>query len=554
MNHSKPILSPRPGAGIALATTLTFCACSAMQSGSAADSSQAAAAITPELLESHVRFLSSDHLEGRGVGTRGDELARSYLATQMAGLGLQPGGPDGSWEQRVPIRGITSKVTQPMAARGNGDSATFEAPTDFTAVAGSPDATASWNGAELVFVGYGIHAPEQSWDDYQGMDLTGKVLLFMNNDPSNDPEKFAGKTRLYYGRWSYKFEEAARRGAIGAIVIHTTPSAGYPFQVIQASHGRENFWLPFADGVPTLGVRSWCSEGAAKRLCELGGHDLDALRERAEKGNQPPVPLGVAMDLAIENTVRELESANVLGVLPGSDNKLKDEYVVITAHFDHLGIGKPRRNDEIYNGAVDNATGCAGMLAIAQAAAELEPAPRRSLLFLAVTAEESGLLGSKYYAQNPTVDKKKLLANFNVDGLNIWGKTRDVEFIGHGKSSLTALAEAIAAEQGRRMEPDSSPDKGLFYRSDHFSFARIGVPAAFFKAGRDFYDRPADRRRMKASYTTVNYHQPSDELADWWRFDGAVPDVQLLFECLVRTANADTAPTWTPGDEFEKLR
>lgn len=522
--------------------------------GCAAAQSDVADTITPELLEAHVRFLSSDLLEGRGVGTRGDDLARLYLSTQMASRGLVPGGPDGSWEQEVPILGITSTVTTTMSAKGKGGSASFEAPTDFTAVAGSPDARASWAGAELVFVGYGIHAPEQNWDDYQGVDLSGKVLLFMNNDPSDDPELFAGNTRLYYGRWSYKFEEAARRGAVGAIVIHTTPSAGYPFQVIQASHGRENFWLPFVDGVPNLGIRSWCSEEAARKLCEFGGWDLDDLRARAEKGNQPPVPLGVKMQLAIENTVRELRSANVLGVLPGSDPELKDEYVVVTAHFDHLGIGKPRRDDTIYNGAVDNSTGCAGLLALADACSRLDPAPKRSLLFLAVTAEESGLLGSKYYAQNPTVDKKQLVANFNVDGLNIWGATHDVEFIGHGKNSLTALAEAAAKTQGRRVEPDSSPDKGLFYRSDHFSFARIGVPAAYFKAGRDFLDRPADRRRMKASYTTVHYHQPSDELEAWWNFDGAVLDVQLLLECMVRTANAPAAPTWTPGDEFERLR
>ncbi|MCA8953959.1 MAG: M28 family peptidase, partial [Planctomycetes bacterium] len=358
---------------------------------------------------------------------------------------------------------------------------------------------------------------------------------------------------LYYGRWSYKYEEAARRGAIGCIVIHTTESAGYPFQVIQATHGRENFWLPFGDE-PTLAVRSWCSEDAAKKLCALGGHDLDELRARAETGNQPPVPLGVTLDLAIDNSVRELHSANVLGVLPGSDPALKDEYVVVTAHFDHLGIGKPRREDAIYNGAVDNATGCAGLLALARACSRLEPAPKRSLLFLAVTAEESGLLGSLYYAQHPTVPKQQLAANFNVDGLNIWGETRDVEFIGYGKNSLTAIAAAAAAKQGRRLEPDSSPDKGLFYRSDHFSFAQIGVPATFFKAGHDFVDRPEDRRRMKASYTAVHYHQPSDQLEPWWNFDGAVLDVKLLLTCLVETANTDAAPTWTAGDEFEKLR
>jgi len=376
----------------------------------------------------------------------------------------------------------------------------------------------------------------------------------MNNDPADDPDRFAGKTRLYYGRWSYKYEEAARRGAVGAIVIHTNESAGYPYQVVQTSHGRENFWLPFVDGAPTLPVRSWCSEDAAKKLCALGGKDLDTLRRVAERGNQPPVPLGVKLDLAIENTVRELRSANIAGVLPGSDPQLAAEHVVVTAHFDHLGIGKPRGDDAIYNGAVDNASGCGGVLTLARAASQLTPRPRRSLMFLFVTAEESGLLGSQFFANQPTVPREQLVANFNVDGLNIWGSTRDLEFIGYGKNSLTGLASTIAEQRGRHLTPDSNPDLGLFYRSDHFNFARIGVPAAYFKAGKDFLDRPEDRRRMKNSYTAVHYHQPTDEIAPWWNYDGAVDDLRLLLECLVTTANADQAPRWTPGDEFEKAR
>jgi len=538
----------------ALVVVVLAAACHA-QSPSATPSPQAtsSAAIGKAELLAHVRFLADDLLEGRGPGTRGDQLARTYISTQLQAAGLQPGGADGSWMQPVPILGITSVVTTPLRARSANGDANFTAPDDYTAVAGSPDATAAWNGAELVFVGYGIHAPEQQWDDFGDVDLRGKVLLVRNDDPSFDPARFAGKARLYYGRWSYKFEEAARRGALGAMVIHTTPSAGYPFQVIQANHGRENFWLPFAEGEPTLGIRSWISEDAAKRLCSLGGHDLDALRARSEQAPQPPVPLGVTLDLAIANTVRELPSGNVVGVLPGTDPVLRDQHVVITAHWDHLGIGKPRGEDAIYNGAVDNASGCAGMLALARAAAA-GPRPRRTLLFVAVTAEESGLLGSLWFARNPTVPAERLIANFNVDGLNVWGPTHDLEFIGHGKNSLTALATEIAQAHGRRIEPDSNPDLGLFYRSDHFNFARIGVPAAYFKAGKDFLDRPEDRKRMKASYTTVHYHQPTDQLAPWWNLDGAVADLQILFECLQRVANDDGVPTWTPGDEFANVR
>ena len=509
--------------------------------------------INEGVLRAHVEFLSSDALGGRGVGTAGDVLARNYIASQLRAVGCQPGAADGGWLQPVPILGITSNVTKPLAARGSKGTSTFEAPIDYTAVAGSPDATAEWHDAEVVFVGYGIDAPEQKWDDFQGFDVRGKVLMVMNNDPANDPARFAGNTRLYYGRWSYKFEEAARRGAAGVILIHTNESAGYPFQVIQSSHGRENFWLPFAEGQATLAVRSWCSELAAETICKLGGHDLNELRSRAEKGNLPPVALGVTVNLGIQNDLREMQSANVVGVLPGTDPQLQDEYVVLTAHFDHLGTGKPRNDDAIYNGAVDNASGCAGLLALARAAALL-PERRRSMLFLAVTAEESGLLGSQYYAEHPTVDKQQLIANVNVDGLNVWGPTKDIEFIGYGKNSLSDLASTIAKARGREIHPDSQPDLGLFYRSDHFNFARIGVPAAYFKGGKEFLDQPANRKRMKASYTTVHYHQPSDELAPWWNFEGAGNDMRVLFQLLVQTANAAAAPTWTAGDEFEKLR
>jgi hypothetical protein len=513
--------------------------------------SPSAPAISTHELAADVRFLADDAMEGRGPGTRADVLAQTFLATRLQAAGCEPAGENGGWTQSVPILGITSTVTRTLRAVGDGERE-FAAPEEFTAVAGSPEAAAAWQGAELVFVGFGIHAPEQRWDDFGDVDLRGKVLLVMNSDPADDPERFGGKTRLYYGRWSYKFEEAARRGAVGAIIIHTNESAGYPFQVVQANHGRENFWLPFAAGTPTLGIRSWCTETAAHALCKLGGHDLDRLREGALRGGQAPVALGVKLDLSIANAVREFRSANVVGAVRGSDPALADQYVVVTAHFDHLGIGKPRGDDAIYNGAVDNASGCAGALSLARAIAA--DRPRRSVLFAFVTAEESGLLGSQHFCAQPTVPADRMVANYNVDGLNVWGATRDLEFIGYGKNSLSALAERIAATRGRTITPDSNPDLGLFYRSDHFNFARIGVPAAYFKAGREFYDRPEDRRRMKNSYTTVHYHQPTDELAAWWNFEGAVADLELIHECLLATANADDVPTWTPGDEFEKAR
>jgi hypothetical protein len=509
--------------------------------------------ITAAGLRAHIELLADDLLEGRGVGSRGDALARLYLRTRFASYGLEPAGSDGSWEQPVPIVAITSEVARPLTVRGGRELA-FTAPGDYTAEAGRPSAESSWRAAEIVFVGYGIDAPEEKWDDYKGADLRGKVLLVMNSDPADDPALFAGSTRLYYGRWSYKYEEAARRGAVGAIVIHTTPSAGYPFQVIQANHGQERFWLPFDDGTPQLEVRAWCSEEAARSICALAGKDLDALRAKAETRDFAPVPLGVRADLELRNAVREIRSANVLARLPGSDPKLAEQTVVVTAHFDHLGIGPEKKGDPIYNGALDNASGCGALLELAAACAALPAAPRRTLLFAAVTAEESGLLGSLYYARNPTVPARKLIANFNIDAINIWGPTEDIAMIGHGKNSLTELAARVAERRGRRLVPDPQVDLGLFYRSDHFSFARIGVPSAYFKAGIDFFENQEGKRRVKNMYTTVHYHQPSDQIDERWNLEGAAQDTRLLLECLLRCANADDEPKWTPGDEFEKLR
>ncbi|MAG58252.1 MAG: peptidase M28 [Planctomycetes bacterium] len=509
--------------------------------------------IDRESIAGPMSYLSDDLLEGRQPGTRGGALARLYIRTQFESYGVKPAGRDGSWDQPVPIIGITSTVTRALGAVGKNGAAAFTAPTDYTAQAGKPVAGTEWKDAPLVFVGYGIHAPEQNWDDYKDTDVKGKVVLVMNNDPADDPNLFAGKTRLYYGRWSYKFEEAARRGAIGCVVIHTTPSAGYPFQVIQATHGRERFFLPFDDKTPTLSIRSWCSNDAAVKLCKLGGFDLDGLRKKAETREFSPVELGVKIDLATKNRVREIQSANVLGKIDGAGPQ-SDEVVVVTAHFDHLGRGRPVQKDEIYNGALDNASGSAALLSLARACSHLPSPPRRTILFTAVTAEESGLLGSLYFARHPTVPRRKMIANFNIDGINIWGPTKDIAMIGHGKNSLTDVADRVAKRRGRVLVPNPEVDKGLFYRSDHFSFARVGVPSAYFKAGHDFYERASIRRRVKLSYTGTHYHQPSDEFDARWNLDGAVHDVRLMLECLLTVVGADEEPRWAKGDEFEKLR
>jgi len=510
--------------------------------------------VTTDGIAGVVRYLSDDLLEGRGVGTRGDRLTRKYIATQFESFGLRPGGVDGGWEQPVEMLGITASVTTPFKVTGPGGEVVFSAPTDYTAESGHGGSTSAWEDAEIVFVGYGIHAPEQQWDDFKGADLKGKVLLVMNNDPASDPKLFAGQTRLYYGRWSYKFEEAARRGAVGAIVIHTTPSAGYPFQVIQNGHGREDFWLPIPEGQPTMPIRSWCSEDAARKIASLAGKDLDALRVSAEQRAFRPVPLGVTAQLATRNQVRKIVSANVLGKLEGTDPALKKQVVVVTAHFDHLGIRSPKKGDSIYNGALDNASGTAAMINIARACALLPVKPRRTLLFAAVTAEESGLLGSLYYARNPTYPRKQIVANYNMDSINIWGATRDIAMVGHGKNSLTAVADKVARRRGRVLVPNPDVSLGLFYRSDHFSFARHGIPSAYFKSGNKFFENARGKNLVKGAYTRTRYHQPNDEYSPDWDLRGAVADSQLLMECMLITANADAAPTWTPGDEFEKLR
>jgi Zn-dependent M28 family amino/carboxypeptidase len=414
---------------------------------------------------------------------------------------------------------------------------------------------ATIDGAEVVFVGYGIQAPEYRWDDYKGMDLKGKVLLMLNNDPEWDPKLFEGERRLYYGRWTYKYESAARQGAAGAIIIHTIPSAGYPWQVVQTSWSGQQFELP-AEGEPRIQVAAWTTEDGAKALAKLGGKDLDQLREAARSRDFRPVPLGVTTSLALTNTVSSVETANVGGLLRGSDPALKDEVVVYTAHHDHLGIGEPNaQGDRIYNGALDNATGTSQVLAIARAFQALPEPPRRSILFLFVAAEEQGLLGSEYYAKHPTFPPGKIAANLNYDGGNIWGRALEVAFIGYGKSSLDALVERHAARQDRKVVGDQFPDRGFYYRSDQFNFAKIGVPAVYLDNGTLFRGKPPEwGKEQLEAYEATNYHQPSDELTPDWSFEGMVEDARLGFFVGLEVAETPELPAWNPGDEFEAAR
>ena len=416
--------------------------------------------------------------------------------------------------------------------------------------------------ADLIFVGYGITAPDFQWDDFKGVDLRGKVLLIMNNDPESDPKLFAGKTRLYYGRWDYKYAEAARRGAAGALIIHTTPSAGYPWSVVRNSWDNENFDAPDdpRSQEPQLAVRGWLTEEASRRLVQAGGADLDKLRQAAERRDFRPVPLSIRVWAQLQNEVRRVRSANVVGLLPGSDAALKKEAVAVTAHFDHLGTQPDfKGDDKIFNGAIDNATGVSGLLAIAQAAV-LGPAPKRGLLFAALTGEEDGLLGSQHLVAHPPALAPTLIADINMDGLNVFGRSPQVVQIGRGKSAaMDAVLDGLVNAQRRKVIPDPMPDKGAFYRSDQFSFARAGIPSLYLGRPVDLLDAkgkllPGAGRAVVERYTAELYHRPGDEFRDDWNFDGAVQDVQILYQAALRVAAAATRPGFNAGDEFSRKK
>jgi len=511
--------------------------------------------LTRAALEGPIRFLSADLLEGRGPATRGDQLARLYLQTRLEGMGYQPAFANGAWQQPFDVVGIKGQFPKSWSFQGRSARVDLTWREDYIAVSGVQSESVAVDDAELVFVGYGIQAPEFRWDDFKGTNLAGRILVMMNNDPDWDPNLFAGKRRLYYGRWSYKYESAARQGAAAAIIIHTTPSAGYPWQVVQSSWGGEAFELP-AGNEPRVRVKAWATEDAVRRLLQSDGYDLNKLVASARSRDFHPVPLGIRTSLAFTNKLSSVQTANVGGVLRGSDAKLAAQVVVLSAHHDHFGIGEPDASgDRIYHGAVDNASGCAQVLAVAQALAALPERPRRSVLALFVAGEERGLLGSRYYAEHPTFPAGRIAADINIDGGNIFGRTRDATSIALGKSSLDEIAARVAATQGRVVKGDQFPDRGYYYRSDQFSFARIGVPALFFDDGTDFVGRPPGwGREQIEQWELRKYHQPSDRLDDSWNFDGMIEDAQLAMLSAWLVAQADALPAWKPGDEFEAAR
>jgi Zn-dependent M28 family amino/carboxypeptidase len=520
-------------------------------------------AIKADDIMQHTRTLSADEYEGRGPGTKGEELTVKYLTEQYQRLGLKPGNPDGTYVQKVPLVGFSAQPTASFNAGGKKIDLKF--PTDYVAVSRRFVPESKVENSDIVFVGYGVVAPEYGWDDYKGVDVRGKTIVMLINDPAvpdgGDPAKldekmFKGKAMTYYGRWTYKYEIASEKGAAAAIIIHETGPAGYPYEVVSGSWSRENFDIQKPDkNMGRVAVESWITTDRAKELFTAGGQDFDALKKAAVSKDFKPVALNARANINIKNTLREINSANVVAKIEGTDAALKSEYVVYSAHWDHLGRDPNLQGDQIFNGALDNASGSAALLEIAEAFTKLPAPPKRSILFLSVTAEEKGLLGAKYYAENPLYPLSKTVANINMDGVNQWGRTKDITMVGDDNSTLIDLLRETATAQARSVGPDPEPEKGLYYRSDHFEFAKQGVPALYTKSGVDYVGKDANYSKQKREeYTAKDYHKVSDEIKPDWDLAGAVDDAQLLTVIGYRVAQAEKYPEWKAGSEFKAKR
>ncbi|HEY0170599.1 MAG TPA: M28 family metallopeptidase [Pyrinomonadaceae bacterium] len=531
--------------------------------GLPADLKPALDSINADDMMRHIKTLSADEYEGRGPGTKGEELTVKYITGEFQRLGLKPGNPDGTFVQKVPLAGFRAEPEGVFKAGGK--EMRLENLKDYVAVSRRYEPQVNVDDSDIVFVGYGVTAPEYGWDDYKGLDVKGKTIVMLINDPavpsaSNpnelDPNAFKGKAMTYYGRWTYKYEEASRRGAAAAIIVHETGPAGYGFEVVSGSWGRENFDIVSPDkNAGRVGVESWITLDKAKELFAAGGQDFDALHKAATTKEFRPVALNAKATFHVKNTLRTIDSQNVVAKLEGSDPALKNEYVVYSAHWDHLGRDEKATGDGIYNGAIDNASGIAQTLEIAEAFTKLPTPPKRSLVFLAVTAEEKGLLGAKYYAEHPLYPHAKTLANINIDGANQWGRTRDLTIVGEGNTTIEDLAREVATAQGRIMTPHPEPEKGFYYRSDHFEFAKQGVPAFYADTGTEYVGKSPDFAKQKrAEYEANDYHKPTDEIKPDWDLSGAVEDAHFLLAVGHRVLQGDKWPEWKPGTEFKAAR
>jgi len=540
--------------------TILFAAAGAVLACASCDASdrnlrKAAGAITAESYRAQVQALAADELEGRGPGTPGEQRTVEYLEQQFLDLGLQPAS-GGSFRQDVALVEITATDPHLSFARGAGGM-TLAFGDDMVIGTRRVRPESSIKDSEVVFVGYGIVAPEYGWNDYAGVDMRGKTALILVNDPgfvTGDPTLFRGKAMTYHGRWTYKYEEAARQGAAAAIIIHDTLPAAYDWQVVRNGWSGPQFQADAADGhEDRSAIEGWITSARAAQLMELAGQDLANLQAAAVQRGFKPVPLGVTATAGVRNVIRRARSPNMAGVMPGKDRP--DEYVIYVAHWDHLGRALAFTGDTIYNGAVDNATGVAGILTIARAYRELIPGPSRSIMFLAVTAEESGLIGSEHYAAHPLVPLEKTAAVINIDALNPLGRARDIEVIGFGASELEDLLAKAARAQGRTLTPDRRSEAGYFYRSDHFNFAKSGIPALYVKSGTTLRDAPPEKGlALYDEYYAVRYHKPNDQYDASWDVSGSIEDLKLLFEVGARVANGKNWPEWYEGNEFRAAR
>lgn len=544
----------RPCALVALVSAIA--ALAACQGELGGPGSDPVPVISPADIEEHSRVLSSDAFLGRGPGHPGGRMAAEYIAEQFEAYGLE--APVASYLQPFPIIGTTpDPATVSLTFRGAGGSVRPSYLDDFVLSAGDPEAAGAQGAGELVFVGYGINAPEIGWDDFEGVDVAGKYILILVNDPPappEDPDRFGGVAMTYYGRWTYKYEEAARQGALGALVVHETVPAGYPWSVVRGGFSGEQFSLPpDPASPPPAGLLGWVSVDLAREVLALSGFDFDQLKAGAASRDFRALGTGIVVRGSVDSSIRRVETQNVVGLVRGSERP--DEFITVTAHYDHFGIGEPIAGDSIYNGAYDNASGTALILAMARALGSLAPAPARSVLFVATGAEEQGLLGAEWYVQSPVVPLERTVAELNFDGANLWGLTTDVVVHGEERSGLGPYVRARAAEMGLTIMPDPEPENGLFFRSDHFPLAKAGVPSLYVEHGRNYVGRPAGwGDDVQADYTANHYHAPSDEFSADFSFDGAVQQGTLGMLTLLDIAADDTWPNWHDGQEFKAAR
>jgi Zn-dependent M28 family amino/carboxypeptidase len=508
-------------------------------------------------IAAHLKFLSHDLLEGRAPSTRGGQLAAEYLATQLALLGFAPAGDSGTYFQNVAI--VESLVDPSFSLAVSNGGPTFKYLSDIVAFSGVQEPAVNVGG-DIVFVGHGIVAPEFAWNDYAGVDMKGKIALIMVNDPpapANEPQLFGGEALTYYGRWTYKYEEAARQGAAGAILIHTAESATYPWQVVQSSWSGTQYSLPAVAGEPALALKAWVTEDAARTLAKQGGQDLDALRKTATRRGAKPVPLGVSVSGTIAQKVARRVSPNVVGVLAGTNPR---QGVVYTSHYDHFGIREPRPDDKpdadrIFNGALDNASGVSGVLEVAQAFARASTKPGRSIYIVFTTAEESGLLGAEHFASHLPLPADQWAANINIDVINVYGPSKDVVLLGADRSTLGPMAAALAKSRSRTIGGDREPGRGYFFRSDHFPLVKMGIPAVSISEPAEFTGpNAAAVKKRRNAFNDTDYHQPGDEIKPFWDYTGGVEDLKLLAELGWRIANDPTMPAYNQGDQFARVR